>query len=89
MTTDETYSCSLCEESLKKAKKELNEDPKERLGQVQTLRNWINQEQWISVPTGGSLMFVLRCVPAFDCMFVCAYSGSRACVYLCSEAGRF
>ena len=52
MTTDDNYKCSLCETSLEKAKKELNEDPKERLGAVQALRNWVNQEQWINVPTG-------------------------------------
>lgn len=51
MAEDESYTCSLCEASLDKAKKELNEDPKERLSAVQTLRNWINQEQWISAPT--------------------------------------
>ena len=56
MTTDETYKCSLSEASIEKAKKELNEDPKERLGAVKALREWINQEQWITAPTGGMLM---------------------------------
>ena len=53
MATDETYSCCLCDESLKKAKKELNEDPKERLGQVQQLRDWVNEQPWIECPTSA------------------------------------
>lgn len=61
MSTDDDYVCCLCEASLEKAKKELNEDPKERLSSVQTLRNWINQEQWISAPTETLyLLAVLR-----------------------------
>ena len=60
MTTDDNYSCSLCETSLKKAKKELNEDPKERLGAVQALRNWVIQENWISTPTGEIFTYKIK-----------------------------
>jgi len=35
------YVCTLDEASIKKAKDELNEDPKERLGAVNALRQWI------------------------------------------------
>ena len=44
--------CSLSEKTIKKAKKELNEEPKERLGAVQALREWIEREPWITSPTG-------------------------------------
>lgn len=47
----EKYVCTLSEQTQKKAKKELNEDPKERDGALQTFREWIEREQWISAPT--------------------------------------
>ena len=47
-----TYVCSLSEESIKKAKEELNEDPKERLGALQSLREWTDTQPWINTPTG-------------------------------------
>ena len=49
------YVCSLSEKTIEKAKKELNEDPKERLGAVQALREWIEREPWITSPTGRSI----------------------------------
>ena len=36
----EEYVCTLDEKSLEKAKKELNEDPKNRLGAVEAFRQW-------------------------------------------------
>ncbi|KAL5022514.1 hypothetical protein ScPMuIL_001669 [Solemya velum] len=48
---DADYVCSLDSASEKKAKEELNEDPKERLGAVQTLRTWVNQQKWFRTPT--------------------------------------
>ena len=50
--SDEGYKCSLTENSLQKAKDELGEDPDERLGAVQTLRERIQREEWINAPTG-------------------------------------
>ena len=50
MATLPNYKCSLCEKSIKKAQKELNEDPKERLGAVETLREWTEREPWINAP---------------------------------------
>ena len=48
----EAYVCTLTKESLKKAKNELNEDPKERLGAVETFRKWILDQPHIKCPTG-------------------------------------
>lgn len=52
MGDDMNYECMLDEQSLQKATKELNEDPKERLGALQTLREWVKQQKWIKSPTG-------------------------------------
>ena len=41
---DAAYVCALNEYSLEKAKRELFEDPKQRLGAVQTLRAWIRTQ---------------------------------------------
>ena len=46
------YICELSPASLSKAKKELSEDPKERLGAVQTLREWILQQKHMTCNTG-------------------------------------
>ena len=44
LVRDEDYQCTLTEASLKKAREELNEDPKERLNAVKQLREWIEQQ---------------------------------------------
>ncbi len=49
---DAHYVCSLDPASVKKAQQELNEDPKNRLGAVQTFREWILQQKHIKCPTG-------------------------------------
>ena len=46
------YVCGLDKNALAKAKKELNEDRKERLGAVQTLREWILQQKHMTCNTG-------------------------------------
>lgn len=46
------YKCTLTEYSAKKALEELNEDPKEREGAVQALREWAGQQPWLKTPTG-------------------------------------
>ena len=40
----DSYVCTLSANALEKAKRELNEDPANRLGAVQTLREWIEQQ---------------------------------------------
>ena len=52
---DTEYVCTLKARDLKKAKDELNEDPKQRLGAVQSLREWVQREPWINAPTGKYL----------------------------------
>ena len=51
MTDD--YKCTLDEKYLKKAKDELHEDPKNRLGAVETFRKWIIDQPHITCPTGN------------------------------------
>ncbi|KAL5022439.1 hypothetical protein ScPMuIL_001594 [Solemya velum] len=61
MSDEADYVCSLDSASEKKAKEELNENPKERLGAVQTFRTWVNQQKWLRTPTGTSfLLQILR-----------------------------
>ena len=55
------YKCMLDDQSLQKAVSELQEDPRERLGSVETLRQWVKQQKWIRSPT-GNLRLVLHCV---------------------------
>ncbi|KAK3579210.1 hypothetical protein CHS0354_022755 [Potamilus streckersoni] len=45
------YQCELDENSNKKAKLELHEDPKERLSAASTLREWVRQQDWLRTPT--------------------------------------
>jgi hypothetical protein len=49
---DAQYVCTLTPQSLEKAVRELNEDPKERLGAVQTFRKWIKEQPHIVCRTG-------------------------------------
>lgn len=58
---DADYKCSLTEFSLKKAMEELNKDPKQRLGSVQTLRKWIRDQPHFTCRTDTTfLLAVLR-----------------------------
>ena len=50
--SDSDYVCTLTDESAKKAKDELNEDPKNRLGAVQKFRELVLQQPHIRCPTG-------------------------------------
>jgi hypothetical protein len=43
---------TLDDESQKRAKKELNEDEKNRAGAVETLREWAKQQPWLKTRTG-------------------------------------
>jgi len=49
---DAHYTCSLTPQSLEKATRELFEDPKQRLGAVQTLRRWIKEQPHLKSRTG-------------------------------------
>lgn len=50
------YVCTLDQASLLKAEQELNEDPKQRMSAVETLRKWLEERKdWVRVPTGESL----------------------------------
>ena len=51
---EDEYVCTLDAASLKVAKEELNEDPVQRMSQVQTFRDWINQQKHIKAPTGNT-----------------------------------
>jgi len=51
---DSNYVCTLDERTLEKAKKELHEDPKDRLNAVDALRTWIQQQPHITFQTGQS-----------------------------------
>jgi len=54
-TADEKpYACQLDAKSAEKAKKELNEDPKDRMNALNALRTWIDQQPHITLNTGQS-----------------------------------
>jgi len=57
--SDDDYVCTLDDKSAKKAKDELNEDPKDRLGSVQKFRELVLQQPHINCPTG------MHCQPVF------------------------
>jgi hypothetical protein len=46
------YVCTLDAATQEKAQKELNEDPKNRQGAIDTFREWILQQKHIKCPTG-------------------------------------
>ena len=52
MSSEGDYVCTLTEASLEKAKKELNEDPVNRMGAVETFRTWIKQQPHFRCKTG-------------------------------------
>ncbi|XP_064611509.1 alpha-tocopherol transfer protein-like [Liolophura sinensis] len=59
MPVSEKYECTLDKDSVKKAQKELGEDPKERESAVASLRQWIEQNSaWLKSPTDTK--FLLR-----------------------------
>lgn len=56
----EEYVCSLNDFFLKKAKDELHEDPKNRMGAVETFRNWIQSQKHLRCPTGNATPYTLN-----------------------------
>ena len=65
------YACSLSEKSIRKANEELHEEPDERLSTVQSLREWIEREPWITSPTGCRLYLTLY-MSVFNTLYVCS-----------------
>jgi hypothetical protein len=49
---DDRYVCTLKPASVEKAARELFEDPRQRLGALQTLRQWISQQSHMKCRTG-------------------------------------
>ncbi|KAL5022441.1 hypothetical protein ScPMuIL_001596 [Solemya velum] len=45
------YVCTLDERSIRRAREELNEDPEQRAGAVNALRDWVIQQNWLRFPT--------------------------------------
>lgn len=65
--TDAGYVCSLDDTSLKKAKRELNEDPKDRLAAVAALRDWTKrQSKWMTCPTDTKFLLAFLRVSKFS-----------------------
>jgi len=62
---DADYKCTLNEYSLQKAIKELNEDPKQRLGAVQSLRKWIRDQPHYTCRTGQQPVNIRQFTSAF------------------------
>lgn len=50
------YVCTLDSGSLKVAREELHEDPKERMSQVETFRQWIKDQKHITAPTDTTFL---------------------------------
>lgn len=50
-TADKSYVCQLDAKTAEKAKKELNEDPKDRMNALNALRTWIDQQPHITFDT--------------------------------------
>ena len=53
---DTEYVCTLDAESQRKAKSELGEESKDRLGALKTFQDWISaQQKWLKTPTGNQI----------------------------------
>lgn len=57
-TNGEKYVCTLDATSLKIAKDELNEDAESREKGLETLRKWVEKQEWIQCPTGESTAYL-------------------------------
>ena len=56
---DANYVCTLDAVSQKKATEELNEDPRERMGAVKALRDWIKTQSHMKVPHGECITLTI------------------------------
>lgn len=81
MPASEKYECTLDKDSVKKAQKELGEDPKERESAVASLRQWIEQNSaWLKSPTGNCLpCSLLQAKPSYGHCNACIFR----LIYLC------
>ncbi|KAL3860409.1 hypothetical protein ACJMK2_010533 [Sinanodonta woodiana] len=52
----DNYQCTLDKASIVKAREELHETPEERLGALQTLKDWIQQQPWLKTPMDSSFL---------------------------------
>ncbi|CAD5116855.1 unnamed protein product [Dimorphilus gyrociliatus] len=52
----EEYICSLDEKSIEKARKELNENPKDRLSSLTTFRKWIEEQKYLRCDTSAHFL---------------------------------
>ncbi|KAL3860412.1 hypothetical protein ACJMK2_010536 [Sinanodonta woodiana] len=50
------YECTLDKASILKAREELHEIPEERLGALQTFKDWIQQQPWLKTPTDSKFL---------------------------------
>ena len=53
MSGEGSYTCALKPDTLEKAKRELNEDPKQRASHIQALRDWVTSQPHIRSRTGA------------------------------------
>ncbi len=72
MSDGDDYVCTLDQRTLEKAKLEINEDPKERMSQVEAFREWVKKQPHLSCPTGewlscGQVRFVVILICICDC----------------------
>ena len=66
------YVCKLDQATQDKARKELNEDPKNRQGAIDTFRKWILEQKHFKCPTGKPLSQSYRKnLLNYKCMSLC------------------
>jgi len=66
-SSKDKYVCMLDERSARKAKKELNEDAKDRLNAVDALRTWIQQQPHITFKLTGQSQISIRPLRRLNC----------------------
>lgn len=64
MSDKEEYLCQLDYNTVEKAKVELHEFPEERLGAVDSLRQWVDEQKWLNAPTGKfeNAYIIVKCL---------------------------
>jgi len=64
-SSEDKYVCALDAKSIEKAKKELNEDAKDRLNAVDALRTWIQQQPHITFNLGKCLFIHIHLLKSY------------------------
>ncbi|KAL5021758.1 hypothetical protein ScPMuIL_000913 [Solemya velum] len=59
MSLEKEYVRHLDNNTVDKARKELNEIPEERLGAVETFRQWIREQKWLKTPTDTRFLLAM------------------------------